>query len=99
MSTREERQAAVDKRREARIAKRKEQERLIKEGVICGFNLAWHGPCAKPATNGRCEKHAGIKCTNCEELATRECDHVGMLVCGFPLCNNCRHPHRRNRSR
>lgn len=84
-------------RRDARIARRKEMDRRVKEGVICGYSLAWHGYCAKPATEARCEHHRGIKCSNCDKQATHECEHAGILVCGFPLCDGCKHPHYRQK--
>ncbi len=93
--------AEMNARRERRIAKRKQQERLIEEGVLCGFSLTYHGACAQVAVphtgrkDARCDEHKDIMCTNCGNRASHECDYIGMLVCGFPLCKDCSHPHRK----
>lgn len=81
-------------RRERRIAKRREQERLIAEGKICGFGIAWHGPCGKPTP---CPDHAAVKCVVCGKRATGQCDGESMgLVCGANVCDTCNHHgHRR----
>ena len=66
---------------------------------ICQFIMKWEGRCGQPAINGRCEKHRGIRCTNCgKPTANRECPFVdqGKVVkdfsaCRKPLCANCTH--------
>lgn len=57
----------------------------------CAYDVAWIGRCGREAAEGEtcCEKHRGVKCASCGAPATRECDHTGQFVCGFPLCNDC----------
>lgn len=62
----------------------------------CKYNKAWVGQCGKDALeNGQCEKHQE-KCTfkSCENLAVGECDYTGFLVCGRPLCADCKCNHK-----
>lgn len=61
----------------------------------CGFFIAWVGKCKSTDldVNGKCKKHSGIKCVVCGNQATKECDSTGALVCGAPLCDNCKHRH------
>jgi hypothetical protein len=55
--------------------------------MICGFDMAWVGPCK--AEN--CTEHAALKCVSCGAKATRSCDETGQFVCGAPLCPDCEH--------
>jgi hypothetical protein len=58
----------------------------------CKFNKVWIGKCGKPADeSGFCEEHKGVKCCSCGAQATRECNETGWLVCGAPLCDECKH--------
>jgi len=62
----------------------------------CGFSVAYHGPCEAPALpmRRRCERHAvpsKTVCAGCGGVATQECSYAGQFVCGFPLCDWCRH--------
>jgi len=60
----------------------------------CRYDLAWRGPCGKPAiSNGFCETHREEKCCRCKKQATRECEETGQFVCGAPLCDDCTHTH------
>ncbi len=66
---------------------------------ICQYIMKWEGRCGQRATNGRCEKHRGIRCVNCgKPTANRECsfvdqgkDNTGFFACREPLCSNCDH--------
>jgi hypothetical protein len=60
----------------------------------CPFDIAYVGQC-KGEGKPYCEKHAGKECVMCGKQATRECSHTGQFVCGFPLCDDCKHPHER----
>jgi hypothetical protein len=53
---------------------------------VCGFDAAWIGPCEEMRP---CPRHADKKCGVCGIAATRECDHAGQFVCGYPLCDDC----------
>ncbi len=59
----------------------------------CKFNKAWIGLCGKEPVNerGMCPEHAVKKCVSCGKPATRECSHTGQFVCGYSLCDDCRH--------
>ena len=99
METQEQRKVWRTARREYRIKLRKKRDILITAGALCGYGLTNHGPCCEPAIDGRCKRHAGIVCTDCDKMAVGECDHIGMLMCGFPICKDCGHPHRGKRKR
>lgn len=59
----------------------------------CNFNLAWIGKCGKPVhKNGVCEEHSETKCRVCKRQATRQCSIASSLVCGMPLCSQCKCP-------
>lgn len=63
-----------------------------KEPIGCRFVVAWVGPCGEPITDrGMCKKHAPLKCAGCGEPATQECPSASSLVCGAPICDQCRH--------
>lgn len=58
----------------------------------CDFIEAWIGRCPMPATtNGKCDKHAVMKCASCDAPATHTCDETFQFVCGAPLCGECEH--------
>ena len=56
--------------------------------VLCGFNVAWKGPCQNPQP---CDEHMDKVCRSCGKAATRSCDSTGQFVCGAPLCDECEH--------
>ena len=64
----------------------------MEEEKKCEWKIAWRGKCNEPTKNGNCccEKHQK-KCCSCGKPATRECEETGQFVCGFPLCDDCKH--------
>jgi hypothetical protein len=59
----------------------------------CKWNKPWQGRCTNYATHedGMCDEHTGKFCSSCGRPATHGCDNAGSLVCGSPLCDDCRH--------
>ena len=64
----------------------------------CRFDKAYQGQCEnvapRPVVDGPwpyCEEHKSMVCCFCGKHATRECDHAGQFVCGYPLCDDCVH--------
>ena len=58
----------------------------------CKFSLAWIGKCGKPSgENEFCPHHLTVKCCMCGKQATHECPETLQLVCGFPICDTCKH--------
>lgn len=58
----------------------------------CTFVKAWIGACNAPTTEGsQCEHHSSLVCVSCGADATHECPETLGLVCGAPLCPNCKH--------
>ena len=59
----------------------------------CLFEMAWTNCTTAASGSTFCDKHQKETCGNCGKPAVQECDHTGALVCGWPLCGTCRHPH------
>lgn len=68
----------------------------------CERDVSWVGRCNNIAVNvtdnpidyepGRaalCSKHLKDRCA-CGKPAIRDCENAGSLVCGRPLCANCK---------
>ena len=60
----------------------------MKDQELCGFIIAWVGPCKNPKP---CPEHSSMKCCSCGAPATHSCGETGMFVCGAPLCDDCEH--------
>lgn len=60
----------------------------------CRYINPWAGPCGVKCSDGQefCSEHLNEKC-RCGKQATHGCDNAGSLVCGAPLCDNCRCHH------
>lgn len=53
---------------------------------LCGYEMAYRGPCKNPSARGeRCAEHAKELCVSCGRPAFRECSYAGQFVCGAPL--------------
>lgn len=66
-------------------------EQEFKETMgTCIFVKAWIGYCGKQCQGDYCEEHLKEKCSSCGEQANRTCSHTHGLVCGAPLCPNCK---------
>jgi len=73
-------------------AKRREEEiAQLKQANQCKFHLAWRGWC-KGNGHPYCEAHRGELCRVCGKQAALQCDHAVSLVCGLPLCDDCKCP-------
>ena len=75
-------------------APEKPEEKAAPEPLTkqCRFSLAWIGSCKKPCgESGFCDQHEGVKCCKCGKQATQECPHTSQFVCGFPICDTCKH--------
>src|ERR1043165_714954 len=60
-------------------------------GDKCIFDNAWSGKCGRLAlSSGLCENHLNLKCSSCNSQTIKQCTNESSLVCGRPLCNNCR---------
>jgi len=57
---------------------------------LCNFNEAYIGKCENKKP---CKEHSKKKCCECGKPATKSCSNTNIFVCGYPLCNNCRHKH------
>ncbi len=78
------------------IVKQNEEEDNIE--TPCEFMVSWVGQCSQLGENGRCSKHALLRCIICGAQATHDCEETfGGLVCGFSLCNDpmCAAEHQR----
>lgn len=61
----------------------------------CIFSKAWGRVCNAIISYGDkyCYEHSLEKC-KCGKQATHECSgYSGSWVCGYPLCETCRHNH------
>ena len=58
----------------------------------CIRKMGWVGKCEKEATVGDfCDDHSKEMCNTCGiKIATCECVMASSLVCGNPLCNDCK---------
>ena len=55
---------------------------------VCGFVMSWVGKCKEI----NCKRH-NVNC-GCGKKATHDCGAtIGAMVCGRPLCANCRCSH------
>lgn len=63
------------------------------EKTKCMFNVAW-GTCREEPVKDSlyCRKHSKEKCWVCGKQAIRECPDAGVVVCGIPLCEECKCP-------
>jgi len=61
----------------------------------CTRKLGWEGGCRKEAVEGdtMCEEHKDEKCSKCSKRAVNNCGYCGFLVCGQPLCEDCKCEH------
>lgn len=87
------RQISMLKRGFKQIELKSENEQLPIHSVVCNYDLAWVGKCGKETTDGYCEEHKVIKCCKCGKQAVKQCEHASQLVCGAPLCGDCKHDH------
>lgn len=62
---------------------------------VCSFDLAWIGKCKKPGYPF-CNKHKKEVCRVCGRQATHQCSVADGLVCGIPLCDECKCPNHRD---
>ena len=58
----------------------------------CIRKMGYAGKCKEEATVGNfCNEHSKEMCRTCKtNIATCECVMASSLVCGMPLCDNCR---------
>lgn len=63
----------------------------------CKFPKIWTpNLCGEEKVEGEdyCEKHLRLKCSMCGKPAIGYCNGFsGSFICGYPLCNECRHRH------
>ena len=59
----------------------------------CKWDIAWVGQCPNEATEDTdyCKGHTRL--CYCGEIATHECGETFALVCGEPLCDDCKCSH------
>lgn len=55
----------------------------------CKFDKSWIGRCKQPifGTTEYCTEHLDVKCCQCGEQATHDCEETFQFVCGAPLCD------------
>jgi len=58
----------------------------------CKYEMPWAGCCGEPCELGEamCEKHKNLECRNCGAPAVKGCPSASSMVCGAPLCKDCR---------
>jgi hypothetical protein len=60
---------------------------------MCKYSIPWVGQCKNdtPKNQMFCKEHLNMKCSICGEQAVKGCDSCHNFVCGYPVCDNCKH--------
>lgn len=64
-----------------------------KESMQCEFDMGYAGRCKGNSSlySKYCKTHDDMTCVSCGKQATHQCTETLQLVCGSPLCDNCKH--------
>lgn len=68
-------------------------------GDRCKRKMSWCGQCSKEAVEGEsyCKEHLNEECRVCGKQVTCECSSASSLVCGSPLCDDCKCPNHKEK--